>query len=488
MADNNYERRSIFGGFIWKFLERITSQGITFLITIILARLLMPEQYGVIAMVNVFIALANVLIHSGLNTALIQKKKADDLDFSTILYCNIVLSSLLYALLYVSAPYIESFYNMVGLAKVTRVYGLTLILGAYSSIQLAYVSRNMIFRKTFYASTVATVLSGLIGIWLAYHDFGVWALVAQYLLATFFSIIMLSFIIDWHPKLMFSWNRASQLMQYGVKVMSAAFIGEVFIELRQLLIGKFYSAADLAQYNRGKTFPALISSNIETTIGTVLFPAMSNHGENVQEVKQMTRRSMKTSSFLMFFLFSLLAVIAHPLVQLLLTDKWLDCVPYMQLMCVSGMVTIISTANMQAIKAIGRSDVVLKLELYKKPVFLILLVIAVKISVLAVAITLPLYAIYGTLVNMSPNKKLLNYSYREQLKDILPQLLLSILMAACVIPFGLIPLSPFIILVLQIIVGVSVYFFGAKVLKIDSLQYCKNTVFAVVRQKGNQNH
>lgn len=476
------QKDKILKGFAWTFAERISSQGISFVLQIFLARLLMPEQYGMIAMINVFMVFASVFVTIGFSSSLIQKKDSDDLDFSTIFYCSFSVSLVVYIILYFSAPLISIFYHMPGLTDITRVYALTLILSSYNSIQRAYVSRNMIFKKFFISSTIGIVSSGIIGIVMAYMGLGVWALVGQSLGSVIFNILTLHFVVPWRPKLIFSFQRAKSLMSYGANILGAQLMGTFFDELRQLLIGRYYTAADLSFYNRGKTFPFLISKNINSVITSVLFPAMSNNSDNPEAIKSMTRKAIKTSSYLMFFALSLMAVASKPLVILLLTEKWAPAIPYMQVICISQMIAIMSTANMQALKASGRSDVLFKLEFIKKPVFLIFVIIAVNISVMAVAITMPLYSLYAAYTNMKPNKDVLGYSMKEQLKDLRPAFLLTLAMVSVTVPFLLIEMNEYLRLSIQLILGTITYFGLSHLFKVNTYFYCKNLILEKINK------
>lgn len=473
------QRDSVLNGVAWVLTERLVSQGITFVLQIILARILMPEQYGMIAMINVFIAIANVFVIVGFSAALIQKKDADELDFSTLFYCSLAVGVVLYALIYLASPAIADFYNMPALSGITRIYALSLIISTYNSIQRSYVSRHMLFRKFFFATSIGTFLSGIIGISMAYTGFGVWALVAQYLSNIILNIVVLQFIVDWHPRLMFSWQRAKSLMKYGANICGATLIGTISLEIRQLLIGKCYTAADLSFFNRSRSIPYLIQTNVSGVINTVLFPAMSNHSDSPAVIKQMTRRSMAVTSYVMFFLMTMMAVAAQSIIILLLTEKWAPAIPYMRLVCVAYMIDIVSNANMQALKASGRADVLFKLEFIKKPAFLIFVLIAVKISVMAVAITLPLYSIYAGLINMSPNRKVLGYGIREQLRDLMPATFLSIAMAVAIMPFLFFEMNEFVRFSLQAIVGTAVYVGGSLLFRVDSYHY----VVSILKEK-----
>ena len=260
------DRDSFFSGFFWKFNEQIASQLVSFVVSIVLARILSPKDYGIVSLVNVFIVIANVFVTSGFSAALIQKKDATQLDFSTIFHCSLIFSFVIYGLIYLCAPLIGEFYRNDSLVWVVRIFALQLPLSSFNSIQQAYVSRHMAFRKIFVSTTIATILSGIFGILFAINDFGVWALVFQTILSTTFQTIVLFLEIPWRPKFEFSMQSARELIGYGWKVFGASFLGTFFNELRNLIIGRFYSPADLAYYNRGSRMPDLIANNIDTKI------------------------------------------------------------------------------------------------------------------------------------------------------------------------------------------------------------------------------
>lgn len=470
MQKNN-DKNNFFLGFFWKFNEQILSQLVSFIVSIVLARLLSPKDYGIVALVNVFIILANVFVTSGFSSALIQRKDATEKDFSTIFHCSFIFSLIIYAIIYFSAPLIANFYRNNGLIIVVRVFALQLPISSFNSIQQAYVSRNMAFQKIFISTTIATLLSGLIGIICAFLRMEVWALVVQTLSATILQTFVLFLEIPWRPKLEFSMQSAKELINYGWKVFCASFLGTFFNELRNLIIGRFYSPADLAYYNRGSRMPDLIANNIDTTITSVLFPVLSKHSDNYQKLKFMIRRSIRTSTFLIMPLMFGLAVAAKPVTQILLTDKWLPSVPFMQCLCISGAFGSISNANMQVIKASGRSDLLLKLELIKKPLYLVFLIASIKINILAVAISMAMYNIIGMMINVKPNKRLIGYSYKEQFIDVFPALILSLIMSLCILPIQFLNLSPFVELLCEIALGILIYVGGAIIFKLEPFFY-----------------
>ena len=466
-------KQKVFSGFFWKFGERISAQLISFIVSIVLARLLLPSEYGAVALIMVFITIANVFVTSGLSSALIQKKDANETDFSTVFYCTLAMSIILYAILFLTSKYIADFYKMPELNWYVRIFSIKILISAYNSIQHAYVSRNMLFKKFFFSTIIGTLISGIIGIGMAYAGFGPWAIIAQYLSNSLIDTIVLNFTIPWHPKFVFSKDSAKSLLGFGWRVLLTDLSGTIFDNLRSLLIGRFYTSSDLAYYNKGQQFPQLIGNNIDDSITSVLFPAMSNSSDNEKRIKEMTRRTMKTSSYIIFPMMAGLIAIAKPLITLLLSEKWNDSIIFMQILCVSQAMSTISKSNIQAMKALGRSDVTLKLEFIKKPIYFIMLILSIKYGVLAIAISMMLYSIIGTIINMQPNKKLLKYSLKEQIIDLLPALTLSTLMCLIIMQIDRFNLSLIITLLVQIPLGIFIYVGLSILLKLESFYYLK---------------
>lgn len=464
-------KQSVISNLLWKFAERGGSQGVSFVVSIVLARLLLPEEYGTIALVTVFTAILQVFIDSGLGNALIQKKDADDTDFSTVFYFNIFACTVLYLGLFICAPLIANFYDTPDLVPIVRVLGLTLVISGVKNIQQAYVSRHMIFKKFFYSNVGAILFSAVVGITMAYLGFGVWALVAQSLMSTLANTIILWSIIPWRPKRLFSFQRLKGLFSYGWKILVASLLDTVYNNLKSLLIGKVYSSEDLAYYTKGKQFPNLVITNINTSINSVLLPAMANVQDDVQRVKSMTRRAIRTSSYVIWPAMIGLSVCATPLIELLLTEKWLPAVPFLRIFCITYAFWPIHTANLNAIKALGRSDLFLKLEIIKKIVGVISILVTVNISVFAMALAGVVVAPISSFINAFPNKKLINYSYFEQIKDLMPSILLSVFMGFCIWWIQYLPISSVLILLIQVPMGAGIYLLGSIVFKLESFHY-----------------
>ena len=462
---------NVITNFFWRFLERCGAQGVTFIVSIVLARLLDPTVYGTVALVTIFTTIMQVFVDSGMGNALIQKKDADDLDFSSVFYFNMAMCSVLYLIMFFAAPLIASFYRMPELTAIVRVLSFVVVISGVKNVQQAYVSRHLMFKRFFFSTLGGTIGAAVIGIAMAYLGFGVWALVAQMLFNAAVDTTILWITVKWRPKKMFSFQRLKSLFSYGWKLLASSLIDTVYNDLRQLIIGKKYSSGDLAYYNQGKKFPQLIVTNINTSIDSVLLPTMSKAQDDMAAVRSMTRRAIKTSTFLMMPAMIGLAVCAEPLVQLILTEKWPPCVLFLRIFCITYAFYPIHTANLNAIKAMGRSDLFLKLEIIKKTVGIIAILITMWISVQAMAYSFLVTTILNQIINSWPNKKLLNYSYLEQVKDMMPQILLSLGMGAAIYAVSFLHLSASLTLLIQIPLGVLVYWSGSKIFHVESYTY-----------------
>lgn len=468
--------RSVLSNFIWRFLERSGAQIVQLVVSIVLARLLAPTDYGTIALMNVFISVLGIFVHCGLTSALIQKKDADDTDFSTVFYAQMLFCIVIYIILFISAPYIAQFYNDPQMTWMIRVLGLTLIIAGVKSIQTAYVSRNMQFKRFFFATLGGTIGAAFVGIGLAVAGFGAWALIGQSLFNNTVDTIILWVTVKWKPKRVFSFQRLKGLFSYSWKLLFSSLLDTVYNNLRSLIIGKVYSSKDLAFYNRGQSWPNLIIENVNSSIDSVLFPSMSAAQNDRERVKMMTRRAIKTSTYIIAPLMMGLAFCGTPLVRLVLTEKWLFCVPFQVIFCITYMFYPIHTANLNAIKAMGRSDLFLKLEIIKKIVGLIALAITVPISVMAMGYSLLVTSVLGQIINSWPNKRLLNYGYLEQVKDILPGIALAVGMGICIYPIQYLGLPDIITLVTQVVAGAIIYIGGSALFKLESFLYLLNMV------------
>lgn len=462
---------NVIKNFLWRLAERVGAQGVKLLVELVLARILLPEQYGVIAMVAVFITVFNVFVDSGLGNALIQKKDADDLDFSSVFWFNVVWCVVLYGILFLISPLVASFYHREELTQILRVLGLQIVISGVKNVYQAYVSRTMQFRKFFFSTLGGTVGAAVIGITMAYRGYGVWALVAQQLFNVLTDTVILTITVKWHPKRIFSFERLKGLLSYGWKLLLSALLDTLYNEARSLIIGRKYTSEDLAFYNRGELFPQVIAANVNTSIDSVLLPTMSREQDERDKVRAMTRRAIMTSTYIMAPLMIGIACVGTPLVRLILTEKWMPCVPYLQIFCASMLFFPIHTANLNAIKALGRSDLFLKLEILKKVIGIALILITMHISVPAMALSTLVNSLICQLINTWPNRKLLDYSYKDQLKDILPNILLAAVMGGCVFAVGLIGLPDWATLLIQVVLGAVLYAGLSAATKNESYRY-----------------
>jgi O-antigen/teichoic acid export membrane protein len=476
-------RQEVLSGLFWKLLERGGAQGVQFVVQIILARLLLPQDYGVIALLVIFITIAQVFVQSGLGTSLIQKKSIDDVDYSSVFWVSLAIASLLYSVLFLAAPSIASFYNEVQLVEVLRVMSLSLFIGAFNSIQNAVISRTMQFKKLFFSSFGSGFVSGVVGIAMAYAGYGLWALVFQQLTNQVCSLLILWFLVPWRPRLKFSLGRVSVLFSFGWKLLVSALIDTTYTNICGLFVGKLYSPSMLGFYNRGQQFPQLIVNNINGSIQSVLLPALSAQQDYTIRVKSMVRRSIVTSSYIIFPMMMGLAVIAKPLVLVLLTEKWLQAVPFLQMFCISYALWPIHTANLQAINAMGRSDIFLRLEIIKKTIGILILMLSLPFGVYALTLGQVLASVISSIVNARPNKKLLGYGYIDQIKDIYPSFLLSLVMGSVTYSLLFLPFSPLYTMVLQIVSGLAVYIILSKVFKLECYGYLKDAILSLVKSK-----
>ena len=461
----------VFSNLIWRFSERIGAKLISVVVNLILARILAPELYGTVAIVLVFTEILQVFVESGFGTALIQKKDADDLDFSSVFFFNLAMSVLLYVLLFAFAPLISRLYGRPELLKIIRVVGLILIIAGVRNVQQAYVSRNMLFKRFFFSTLGGTVVSAVVGIFMAVKGFGVWAYVTQYLLNNLVGTLILWFTVKWRPVARFSLERLKGLFSYGWKLLVSSLLNIVSDKLRPLIIGYRFSPADLSFYNEGLLFPNLIVDNVNSSIDSVLLPALSQQQDSAEQVKTMTRRAIQISSYIMWPLMIGLFVCAEPLVSLLLGQDWLPCVPFVRIFSLYYALFPIHTANLNAIKAMGRSDIFLRLEIVKRVLDLVFVVSTVFIGVQAMAYGLLIQGVLCLFINSYPNSKLCGYAFSQQLRDIIPAFLLAAAMGLLVWLISLAGFGSLVTLILQVLTGAVFYIAASVILKLDTFNY-----------------
>ena len=476
------EKMTVISNLVWRFAERCGAQLVSFIVSIVLARILAPEDYGTIALVTVFTAILQVFVDCGLGTALIQKKDADEIDLSSVFYFNFVVCLILYLGMFAAAPFIADFYGDVTLVPVIRILSLTIVISGVKGIQQAYVSRNMLFKRFFFSTIGGTIFSAVLGIAMAYAGFGIWSLVAQQLSNTFIDTLILWITVRWRPTKSFSWTRLKYLLSFGWKLLVSSLLDTAYNNLRNLIIGKMYSSSDLAFYNQGDKFPKVIVTNINASIDSVLLPTMSSAQDDKERVKQMTRRAIKTSTYVMAPLMMGLAFCAEPIVSLVLTDKWLPCVPFLRIFCTTYMFWPVHTANLNAINAMGRSDWFLRLEIIKKIMGMTILLSTMWFGVMAMAYSLLLSSVLSQIINSWPNRKLLGYGYLEQVRDFAPGILLAVIMGICVYFISFLHLPTIVTLLIQFIVGAAIYIGVSAILKLEEFEYLLGMVKSFLKK------
>jgi O-antigen/teichoic acid export membrane protein len=479
----NKDRNSIFGGIVWRLFERVGAQGVSLIVSIILARLLLPNDYGAIALVTVFTNFAMIFVVYGFGSALVQKKDSDIVDFSTIFYFNLAISVILYFILFFSGPYIEAFYSFDGLSSIVRIMSLSIVISGINNVQQSYVSKTMQYKLFFYSTLVGTIISAVVGIYMAYAGLGVWALVTQNLLNQLIGMIVLWFTVKWRPKAVFSLSSLKTLYKFGWKIMVVGLFDTVYNELSSLIIGKLYTSEDLAYYSKGQQLPRLIVTNINSSVDLVLFSAMSKVQEEKDRVKRLTQRSIRTGAYVIAPIMMGLAICAEPVIKLLLTEKWLFSVPFLQICCLTYFFIPINTANLQAIKAIGRSDIFLRLGIIKIIISLSIVAVSMWYGVYAIAISSAITMIVSTFINAYPNKDLIGYDWIEQLKDMSPSIILSLITGTAVYIVHYISLNTVSILILQVFVGILIYIGLSWIFKVESFMYLLNILKELVSKR-----
>lgn len=462
---------------LWKFMERGGSSVASLVIQIVMARLLTPDDFGALAIMLVFVNISTVFVQSGLNTALIQANKTDRDDFSTVFWLSLGVAAVLYLVVFFAAPLIASFYGAPGIELPLRVLMLILFLNALNSVQIAKVTRDLELKKTFLATIICTIGSGIAGIAAALSGAGIWALVVQQLAFQGINCLVLAFQIDWLPTLVFKLSRAKTLFAYSWKLLASGLLDTAYTSLTSLIIGKF-SKVDLGYVSQGEKYPQAIGGLLDGTIQPVMLSAISQVQNDIASVKEITRRAIKTSSFLVVPAMGALALLAEPLIRLLLGVQWLPAAPFMQMFCFIYALHPIHTSNLQAINGIGRSDIFLKLELIKKTCGTAIMCFAAFVlkSVFAIVAGMMAAGVLFTVINAWPNKKLIGYSYWEQIRDICPAFVLVAVAAAVASPLGLVSMPTIVLIVTQCALFAIVYLGLAKLFKVEALTYLIDTL------------
>lgn len=472
------KRNGVKGGLIWSFGERISAQVVSTIVMIVLARLLDPMHYGIISIVTVFITFCNVFVTSGMGSAIVQKKEVDESDYNTAFMISLGIALILYFLLFFISPYIAEFYDMPELNWVLRIMALRLPLASINSIQQAHVQRAMQFKRFFIATLLGTVISGFVGITLALQGFGVWALVAQYLTNTTVDTVVLFFVEKWIPKLQFSIKKAKLIYSFGWKVLATDLVYTVEEDIRSLIVGKVFGSADLAFYDQGKKYPSILVNNLNSAINKVMLPAYSRTQDDLENLKKMLRKSIAVGIFLLAPVLIGFAAVSDSFISVILTDKWLFCSPYVKIFCLIYLTRPLETACHQALLAIGRSDIVLHIMIAINVVALAAVFIATFVfhSVFLIAVGSLISTFVSLGCFMFYSNRLIGYQLKEQLTDLMPAFVCSLVMGSVVYIIGFLDFNSILLLFVQIGVGGAIYTVLATILRIEAFQYLVNLI------------
>lgn len=468
MEETRTLKNKAISGMLWKILENGGTQGIQFVTTIVLARLLDPSEYAVLTITTIFISIATILVQRGFGLALIQREDVTESDYSSAFFLGLAVAAVLAVVFWFGAPLVSDYYREPAATPVLRAMSVMLFIAAGESVQNAIITRKMEFRKIFIASLASVLASGTVGIAMAYLGFGVWALVAQQITSVLVMCGVMWLETRWTPKLIVSLTRTRALLSYGWKLLVSALIDTLYLDVSGLVIGRIDSTEMLAHYSKGKQFPQVIGSNLNTGIQAAMFPAYARTQNDRGRTLSMLRRTMSSSAFVIAPLLFGMAAVAEPMVSIVLTDKWLPCVPFLRIACITYAMYPLESTGLHAINALGRSDVYLKLEILKKSVGALLLCVSVFVfrSTLLIVLSLAATGAFAVAADMVPLKRLLGYRYRDQLRDVLPSLSLSLLMFGAVYAVELLGLGRWATLLSQIALGVLLYVFLAWALRL----------------------
>ena len=471
MADNLQQKT--FTGMIWTFAQHFSLEGFAFVQGIILARLLVPKDYGLIAMTQIFFAVARVFIDSGFGNALMRKKNRKEIDYSTVFVTNVVLTFFFAVALFLLAPTIGVFYNEPILKDIVRANAILLVINSVNAVQATRLRINLQFKIFGFISVVSTVSIGIITIVLAYLGYGVWSLIYSNFLAPFLNFILYWYFQRWRPKLQFSWKVWREYFAYGSNLLLASLITKIWDNLYPFIIGKKFSAVDLGYYSRAHGYANLPATSFQGTLNSVTFPVLSSIQDDDYRLRDAYRRLIRVSGYVVFPMLMGLAALAKPVILVLITDKWAASIPYLVVICFAAMLRPIQILNLNLLKVKGRSDLVLKLEVLKKTIYLLVILITMNYSVLAMCFGGVLSSHIALFINTYYTGKLIHVGYFVQMKDLLPSFLFSTTMGLLVYASTLVFSNMLIQLFVGIVLGITYYYFVSVLFKSHELDYIK---------------
>lgn len=485
MQEQNTLKQKTISGLFWSFSDLIANQGIRFIIQIVLARLLMPKDFGIIGMITVFIAVSQSIIDSGFTNALIREKNSSQEDYSTVFYFNLFMAVSLYIILYFSAEFISIFFKEPLLVAILRVLAIVLIINSFGIIQRTILIKNIDFKTQTKISIISSIVSGVIAILFAYNGFGVWSLVVQTLLMQFIQSLLLSLSNKWFPSLVFSIDSFKRLFGFGWKMLVSGLINTLYNNLYFLIIGKAFSAVELGYYTNAQKLRDTASQSITSSVQKVSYPVLSSIKEDEDKLRATYKKIIKTSVFITFPLMIGLAVVANPIIRLIFGLKWVNSIAYFQILCFAGMLFPLHAINLNILQVKGRSDLFLRLEIIKKSVGLltIAIVLIFKLGIIGLLWAAVITSYIGYFINSYYSAELISYSTIEQITDITPAFITSVIMAIVVYFSGLLLLNNNLVkLIAQVIIGVVVYVGICKIQKIEELHTVCGVLSSISRK------
>jgi O-antigen/teichoic acid export membrane protein len=481
MPEESLKNKTI-QGVSWSALENIIRIGVTFIVSIILARILSPEEYGLIGILTIFIAIFNSIVDSGFTNALIRKQDTTDIDYSTVFYTNLVLSVFLAAMLFYCAKPIAAFFERSELVSLTQVMSSVVVINALSLVQRARTTKAIDFKTQTKVTFISSIVSGAIGIGMACMDFGVWALVGQQISNQLLSTILYWKYNKWMPQLIFSWISFKDMWNFGSKLLASRLIDTAWQEIYQVVIGKCYSPATLGLFTRAKQFSDLCSSNLTSVVQRVSYPVLSSIQDDRTRLKTAYQRVIKTTMLPTFVLMLGMVACSKPMIQVLIGEEWLECVPMIQIICTYGMLYPLHAINLNMLQVQGRSDLFLKLEILKKIIAIGPLLLGVFVDIYLMLVGSLVTSIVSYYLNAYYSGPFLNYSIKEQVIDILPSFGVAVAMAVPVFAMDFIPMSPFVMLPLQIVVGTIITISICESTKLPEYLEIKGIIMPVINK------
>lgn len=485
MPEQSLKQKTI-RGTAWSFIDSIANQGVTFLIGLVLARLLSPEEYGLIGIILVFIAVFNCIVDSGFSNALIWKIDVADIDYNTVFIFNMVLSVTLFVLMFYSSSAIAIFFNQPLLEPLTKAMASIVIINAFAIIQRTILVKRIDFKTQTKISLISSICSGAIGIGMAIAKMGVWSLVGQQISRQLLNSILLWIYVKWRPKWRFSFQSFGDLFGFGWKLMVSSLIDTVWREIYQVIIGKFYSATTLGQYTRVHQFSSIASSNLTMVVQRVSYPVLSSIQDDKIRLKSAYKRVIKVTMFVTFTLMLGMSASAKSMIQVLIGDQWLPCVPFLQIICLSMMLYPLHALNLNMLQVQGRSDLFLRLEIIKKCIGIVPLLLGVFVDIYWMLCGSVFTGIISYYLNAYYSGPYLDYSIREQVKDILPGLSIAVAMFGIVYIMSFLPINPFILFPMQLIIGLAIVIGLCERQKIEEYQEIRRIINSYILKIENR--